>query len=83
MARPGLCSHPSKRSTRRLHQVTAWCERATRVSHLTLLRVGFTKPTELPRLLVSSYLTVSPLPVLSPSRVNTSAVYSHRRPRIF
>ena len=29
---------------------------------LALLRVGFTKPAESPRLLVSSYLTVSPLP---------------------
>ena len=29
---------------------------------LALLRVGFTKPVESPRLLVSSYLTVSPLP---------------------
>ncbi len=29
---------------------------------LTLLRVGFAEPTESPRLLVSSYLTVSPLP---------------------
>ena len=29
---------------------------------LVLLRVGFTKPSESPRLLVSSYLTVSPLP---------------------
>ncbi len=29
---------------------------------LALLRVGFTKPSESPHLLVSSYLTVSPLP---------------------
>ena len=31
---------------------------------LTLLRMGFTKPTESPRPLVRSYRTVSPLPVI-------------------
>jgi len=30
---------------------------------LALLQVGFAKPVESPRPLVSSYLTVSPLPV--------------------
>ena len=35
-------------------------------SCLTLLPMGFAKPAGSPRLLVSSYLTVSPLPPLSP-----------------
>jgi hypothetical protein len=37
--------------------------RATRFPRLALLRVGFTKPIELPQSLVRSYRTVSPLPV--------------------
>ena len=41
-------------------------------SCLALLQVGFTKPGESPRLLVSSYLTVSPLPTIRRSL----AVYS-------
>lgn len=44
---------------------------------LTLLRAGFTKPRESPRALVSSYLTVSPLPRNSiASNAIRSAVYS-------
>ena len=35
---------------------------------LTLLRVGFTQPTESPQLLVSFYLTVSPLPLANQRR---------------
>ena len=35
-------------------------------SCLTLLPMGFAKPVGSPRLLVSSYLTFSPLPPLSP-----------------
>ena len=40
---------------------------------LVLLRVGFAKPAESPRLLVRSYRTVSPLPV---PLARPSAVYS-------
>ncbi len=36
--------------------------KATTALCLTLLQMGFTEPSESPRLLVSSYLTVSPLP---------------------
>jgi hypothetical protein len=37
---------------------------------LILLRAGFAKPAESPRLLVSSYLTVSPLPRTGPTNRN-------------
>jgi hypothetical protein len=53
-------------------------EVAGRAAHApcsTLLRVGFTKPTGLPRSLVRSYRTVSPLPVPN-SAVGPSAVCS-------
>src|SRR6266542_2374999 len=35
------------------------------LSYLVLLRVGFAEPARSPGLLVSTYLTVSPLPLLS------------------
>jgi hypothetical protein len=38
--------------------------RAGRLPCLILLRVGFTEPPWLPKMLVRSYRTVSPLPVL-------------------
>ena len=63
-------SHPSKRSTEGpsgRHRTTdgppAGTGRATHIPILTLLRVGFTEPVELPRPLVRSYRTLSPLPV--------------------
>ncbi len=54
-------SHPSRAGSR---------ERPAEAEHLLalcliLLRAGFAKPTESPRSLVSSYLTVSPLPRVS------------------
>jgi hypothetical protein len=57
----GLGSHPSLRSTWRLSGLPDG--RAAHVPRLTLLRVGFTKPTRSPWSLVRSYRTVSPLPV--------------------
>jgi hypothetical protein len=49
--------------------------RAAQAPCSTLLRVGFTEPTGLPRPLVRSYRTVSPLPVPN-SAVGPSAVCS-------
>ena len=44
--------------------------------YLVLLRVGFTEPTRLPAPLVSSYLTVSPLPLPTPERVENGGLFS-------
>src|SRR5256714_13426522 len=57
------------RSTRRLGRTVLGRLRRTRspASLLTLLRVGFTEPPGSPRALVSSYLTVSPLPAAAPT----------------
>ena len=45
-------------------------------SCLTLLPMGFAKPVGSPRLLVSSYLTFSPLPPLSPVGENGGGLLS-------
>ena len=54
-------SHPSRAGS---HNCSAEAEPSLALC-LILLRAGFTEPTESPRSLVSSYLTVSPLPRVS------------------
>ena len=54
-------SHPSRAGSR---NCSAEAERSLALC-LILLRAGFTEPTESPRSLVSSYLTISPLPRIS------------------
>src|ERR1019366_796872 len=60
-SRGGLGAHPSQRSTSGLPRTT---RHAGCLPCLILLRVGFTEPPWLPKVLVRSYRTVSPLPVL-------------------
>ena len=55
--------HPSLRSTRGLPEG----ERAAHILCVTLLQVGFAEPRGLPRTLVRSYRTVSPLPPRLPA----------------
>jgi len=58
-----LVAQQLKRPTRKSYTERAPRDRARRsASCSALLRVGFAEPSESPHLLVSSYLTVSPLP---------------------
>ena len=45
------------------------------LSYLVLLRVGFTEPSPSPEMLVSSYLTVSPLPRLHEGTVAVCSLW--------
>src|SRR4051812_42839556 len=49
---------------------------------LTLLRVGFTEPSESPRTLVVSYTTVSPLPAACATGGLLSVALSRESPRV-
>ncbi len=84
--------HPSRvavtdnlmRSTRRLGLAALERLRSTGRNRrlLTLLRVGFTKPPQLPATLVVSYTTVSPLPPGKPDGGLFSVALSRGSPRV-